>query len=131
MKEEFIEIRKKYKVIKYTMVRMYRHHPTIFFNVGHADFFVSFYIESLLFFQDSALPFNGNLLFVPLSLIKSKNKETDKILHTKINSWYLDELTRENFNWENATLEIIFRDTSKEKIKCYSCINFQKKGHEN
>lgn len=75
MKEEFSEIRRKYKVIKESIVIMHRYHPTSFLKYGgNADFYVSFYVESLLFFQDNPLPFNGNLLFAPLSLVKIKNK---------------------------------------------------------
>jgi len=89
MKEEFMEIRKKFNVIKESLVLMHRMHTTNYFKYGTADFFISFYIESLLFFQDSPLPFNGNILFVPMSLIKSKNKENGKIVHSLINNWYI------------------------------------------
>jgi hypothetical protein len=53
---------------------MHRHRPTPFYNYSHADFYVSFYIESLLFFQDQPLPFNGSLLFVPMALTNTRSK---------------------------------------------------------
>lgn len=102
-------MRKNFNSVSNYVVKLHRHHPSISPSYSAAIFHVSLYSERLLFFQNLPLPFNGNLLFVPIVLQSQRNRETGKSSFTKIHSWYLAELTKEDENWEDYCLELIFR----------------------
>lgn len=113
------------------VIGMHKHHLDIRRPIENASFYISFYVERLLFFNDLPLKYNGKLLFVPMGVAKSLNRDTNKITYIKISPNFIRELSRENVGWESYCLEIIFMNSATSQILYYANISYEKKWHEN